>query len=476
VRALRDALPPAVWRAAIAVGLFAGVVYALSPLTVWFTLAMVVLVSQAAKGLTGSERRWVVGLLLLAIALRVLAVAILFASTDHSQVPFGVFFGDEEYYIRRSIWMRNIWLGLPLHTADLIYVFDETGLTSHLNVLAFLQILFGPAPYGAHLLGIAFYLTASVLLYRLARAAFGRLPALLGLLLVLFLPSLFAWSISALKEPLFFVMTALSIVLSAMAVRRRAWTVRVLCVIAIVALIVGLATLRQGGAVLSAVGLIGGLTLALLVTRPRLLLAIVIVVPIVVGAALSRPAMQVRVYAGIQAAARQHWGHVATRGYVYRLLDQRFYPELPDFTGRAVIDDMRFGESLRFVWRSFERYVTVPLPWEVQSRSALLYLPEQVIWYLLVVLAPAGVVLTLRRDPLVASLLISQALIAVVTVALTSGNVGTLVRHRGLALLYFLWLSAVALCEVIVWLQRATASAPWPQRPTYPHQEGLPCP
>ena len=37
---------------------------------------------------------------------------------------------------------------------------------------------------------------------------------------------------------------------------------------------------------------------------------------------------------------------------------------------------------------SVERYVTVPLPWEVQSLSALAYLPEQLVWY--GVVAPAG--------------------------------------------------------------------------------------
>ena len=62
-----------------------GVVYALSPLTVWFTLAMV-----AARALGVERADWHrtavgLGLLLVAIALRVLAVAGLFASTDHSR-------------------------------------------------------------------------------------------------------------------------------------------------------------------------------------------------------------------------------------------------------------------------------------------------------------------------------------------------------------------------------------------------------
>jgi hypothetical protein len=462
-----------VW--AVAAGVAAGVVYAMSPLTVWFTLAMIVLMRWASSGLSGSDRRWVLALLLVAIVLRVLAVAALFVTTDHGQVPFGVFFGDEEYYIRRSIWMRNIWLGLPLHTADLIYVFDETGLTSHLNVLALLQILVGPAPYGVHLLGIAFYLTASVLLYRAARAAFGRMPAVIGLLLVLYLPSLFAWSISALKEPLFFLMTASSIVLVIEAVRRPGWIARLALAGGVVALGVGLATLRQGGAVLGALGVTGGLLIALLVTRPRLLLVTVMILPVAVGATLSRPEMQVKVYGAVQSAARQHWGHVSTPGYVYRVLDARFYPDRLDFTGRAEIDDMQFGEALRFVWRSLQSYVTVPLPWDAQSRSALLYMPEQIVWYFLVALAPFGIVLAMRRDPLVASLLLAQALVAALTVALTSGNVGTLVRHRGLALPYFLWLSAVAFCDLVSRVRLAAAETPWPLPPPCSQEEGMPC-
>ena len=53
-------------------------------------------------------------LLVVAVVLRVVAVAALFALTNHAQVPFGSFFGDEEYFIKRSIWLRNVALGMPI--------------------------------------------------------------------------------------------------------------------------------------------------------------------------------------------------------------------------------------------------------------------------------------------------------------------------------------------------------------------------
>lgn len=440
-----EGLSPAAWRMAAAAGLAAGIVYVLSPLTMGFALVMVLLVRWAANDLTGSERRWIVAMLIVAIALRALAIAGLFASTDHDKVPFAVFFGDEEFYIRRSIWMRNLAFGLPLHTADLIYMFDETGRTSHLYVLAFAQALVGPSPYGVHLLGCTFFLSAAVLLYRQVRASFGRMPAAVGLTALLFLPSLFAWSVSALKEPLYFLLTASSVVLAAKLLHREAWRVRVGAALAVVLLAAAIETIRSAGGILSAAGVLGGLAIAMFVRRPRLLLVTVMVLPLALGAVLSRPSMQLAAYNAVQAAARQHWGHVATSGYVYRLLDRRFYPD------QSEISDMQFAEAGRFVVRAVERYITVPLPWEMQSKAMLAYLPEQVLWYLIVILAVPGVLVAMRRDVPVASLLLAHALVAALTVALTSGNVGTLVRHRGLALPYLLWLSAVAFCELVRW-------------------------
>jgi hypothetical protein len=436
-------IPVRIWRLSALAGVSLGIVYALSPLTVWFAAAMWLLVRYALAGLDGEERRWILTMLIAAIVLRVLAIGGLFVLTNHSQVPFGSFFGDEEYFIKRSIWLRNVALGIPIHGADLIYAFDEYSATSYLYVLAFLQVLVGPAPYGAHLLGAAFYLAGSVILYRIVRPAFGRMPALIGLGLLLFLPSLFAWSISALKEPVFFLLTVSSLALVIRIVRTPGAWRRVLAAGAVVAIAAAIETVRTAGGLLTAASVAGGLGFAALVQRPRLLIVSMIAVPVLAGAALAHPEVQVRAYGAVQAAARQHWGHVATPGYVYRVLDERFYPD------KSEIADMGFGEAARFVTRAIEQYLTVPLPWEVQSRPALAYVPEQIVWYILVALVPVGVVFGCRRDPLTAGLLFAHALVAAVSVALVSGNVGTLVRHRGLALPYLVWLSAVGACGLL---------------------------
>src|SRR5207302_1211121 len=161
--------------------------------------------------------------------------------------PFGIFFGDEEFFIRRSMSLRNLALGLPIHSADLIYAFDEVGQTSYLYVLAWLQVLIGPAPYGVHLVGAALYLAAAVLRFGMAAS----------------------------------------------------------------------------------------------LTRPRALIAAAVLTPIVLGAALSRPFVQVQAYRAVQRAAEQQQGHIHTAGYAYKTLDDRFYYSVRD------IDNMRFFEAAR---------------------------------------------------------------------------------------------------------------------------------
>jgi hypothetical protein len=457
------------WLTATSAALAIGVLYALSPLAVWFGLAAWAIVRWAGRGLPEDERRVIQSLLVIGIALRVAAVIGLFAITDHAKVPFATFFGDEAFFIRRSIWLRNIALGLPVHSADLIYTFDQVGQTSYLYVLALTQILVGPSPYGVHLLGIAFYLAATVLLYRFIRPTLGRMPALIGFVVLLFLPSLFAWSVSALKEPADMLLTASSLVAAVTMVRSPRWRSRVIAALVVVAVVFAADSFRRLGGLLTAASVVVGLVVAAVMMRPRLLLAAIVVVPIAIGLAGSRPAMQVRALDVIQQGAWQQQGHINTPWVVYKTLDDRFYFNTRD------IGDMGFAEAGRFVGRAIWAYLTVPLPWDVQSRSTLAYMPEQIAWYVLAALVPAGLLLSLRRDVLVTALLISYAAVWSFVIAITSGNVGTLIRHRSMAIPYLVWLSAVAGCELLCRFAAARrATIEWPGgRPAQTRTEGI---
>jgi len=436
------ARPSGQWGWIVCAGFIVGLVYTLSPLLVCFAIGMALVWRWASAGLPAEERRAVLALLAAAVVLRLVIVAGLFAFTNHATQPFGSLFGDEEYFIKRSLWMRSVALRIPLSAADFIYAYDSYSETSHLYVLTLIQILFGPSPYGAHLVGMLLYLAGAVMLFRTVRRSFGVTASLLGLLLLLFLPSLFAWSISALKEPLFFFVTSGVLALAVAAVRSPLWRWRIGAVglLGAAALVAG--TIRQGGMVIVAVGTLAGWGIAWALMRPRLAAAGLILMVAAAPIVLTRGRVQDQVAVGVRRAALAHWGHVNTAGYVYTVLDGRFYRD------RSSIRSMTLREGARFVTSAIVSYVTVPTPWQLKSRSALSFLPEQIVWYGLVLLAPIGLLVGLRRDVLVSSLLLAHTLVAAGLVALTSGNVGTLVRHRGLAVPFLIWFSALGACEL----------------------------
>lgn len=445
----------------VGAGLVLAVLYSASPLTAWVVAAGLVFCSMAGRGLPPSERRLLVAVLAAALATRVAFVGIRFLVDipHHNDLSVGALAGDEAYYLSRALRARDIALGLAHTTYDYFVATDEYGRTSYLGLLTALQVVFGPTPYSMRLLNALMFVAAATLLFRAVRPAFGALPAFTGLITILFLPSLFVSSVSLLKESLYFLAASALFTAFARAARgRRATDVAPAVALAVVCAF-ALNDLRRGAAVLTALGIGTGLAIRVVaVSRGRLIAA--------AGAcllagtlALAQPAIQSRVLDGVASAARAHAGHVFTVGHAYKLLDDGFYvhPQEPSaLTG---------PQAARFVWRAAISFISTPLPWEMRSLSEQAFLPEHLLWYVMLVLLAPGVRAGWARDPFITSLLLGYALPTAAALAFTNGNVGTLLRLRGLVTPYLVWLSALGLCavgEAIARRSRASGS-PGPQ-------------
>ncbi len=211
-----------------------------------------------------------------------------------------------------------------------------------------------------------------------------------------------------------------------------------------------LQTLREGGLALTVAGMVGGSVLAYVLPRPRVLVAACLALPLVIALAFTRPAVQDRAWGLMHDAALKHWGLINTPGLTYQLMEPQFYEDRRAIQAMTVADAARY--SIRAVWS----YLTVPLPWNIESRAALAFLPEQMIWYALVLLIPVGIVAGLKRDVVLTALLLAHGCALALIVALSGGNIGTLVRHRGLALPYFAWICGLGAAEVGLFLQSSS--------------------
>lgn len=440
-----------VW--ALVCGLVLGVVYTLSPLTVLCGVVFVFIVGWGSRDLAPRERRWFLTLVTLAVVARLILVGGLFLSANPAQ-PYATFFGDEELFKNRSVWIRNLSLGLSVSPADIIYADEETGRSSYLFILALVQALVGNAPYGAHVLNITLFATSVIALFRVVRPVFGSIVAMSGLAVLLYLPTLFLWSSSALKEPVYIFVAVAELICVLYVARGKRWWHRALAAVAVVATALALESVRKGGALVALAGAMTALAVSFALTRPKVLVTGVIGVPLVAALVLSTPAVQRRLLYQVRQAAVYHAGHLQTAGYSYQILDPRYYENRI-----LLVRTLPPKAAAEFMVRSIVSYVTEPLPWKGDSTFLRMYVPEQMAWWVMVGLLPFGVIAGLRRDTVLTMALVSHGAMIAIVVALTSGNAGTLVRHRGLVLPYVVWLSALGAVAIARWMITHQSSA-----------------
>ncbi|HYE87789.1 MAG TPA: hypothetical protein VEA16_15605 [Vicinamibacterales bacterium] len=422
-----------------------------SPLLVCAAIATPFCLSWCGRGLPPAERRFLIATLSAGLLVRVALVAAQFIEglPWHNDMTVGALAGDESYYLSRALRVRDLMAGYAATKYDYFVANDDYGQTSYLTLLTWLQVVFGPTPYSLKVVNGLLYVCGAALLFRMARTAFGVLPSFIGLMILLFLPSLLFSSVSLLKESLYFCVSAVFITASWWVVRqvhRRDWPRLVqLGTLSAVSLLI-LDGLRRGALVLMAGGLLLGLVLwAAGLSRARIVVGAA-VAALAIAAIVVVPPVHDRFMRGVETAAKMHAGHVFTVGHVYKLMDEHFYvtPHAP------AAWDLRLtgAQAMRFLGRGAISFFVTPWPWQMRSTGELALLPEHMLWYVLVAMLPFGIAAGWRLDPLATALLLGFAIPTAAVVALTNGNVGTLFRLRGLATPYLLWISSVGLCFV----------------------------
>jgi hypothetical protein len=445
--------------ASIAAGVTIGLVYTASPLSFLAIALFPVVAWFAVRGFHASDARTILIILTAGFAVRLAVIAALFVSGIplHNDLSVGALTGDEAYNVSRALRARDVLLGMATSKYDYVIAYDEYGRSSYLTFLTMLQTLLGPAPFGIKALNALLFIVGAVLLYRVVRRAYGALPAAMGLAVLLFIPTLLYSSTSTLKESAYFLTTAACLVGFIAIIRAHSLTGRVAAAAVLIGGLWILSDLRRAGAGLAIAGLgVGVVSYVMMQTTPRRVIA-ACVVTVALLAVWLVPSVNARVIAGVTEAAKVHSGHVFTVGHSYQLLDPGFYytPAAPSASSLALTDD----HAARFLIRSAYTFVLTPLPWEMRSRSELALLPEQLLWYFILLCLPAGLIAGWRRDRLVTALLIGYVLPTAVVLAVTNGNVGTLVRLRGLITPYLLWVSALGCCVLLERLAERRAAA-----------------
>jgi len=438
-----------------------GAAFTASPLSLIAVAGAIAVIAFAGRGLPHEERRLLMIVLGVALAARlVIVLGLVVLGLPHlNDLAVGSLRGDDAYYLGRAIRTRDILFNFGNGKYDYFVVLDEYGQTSYLNVLSAIQIVFGPTPFSMRLVNAVFFVAGAVLLFRAARPAFGPTAAFSALVLLLFLPSLMWSSISLLKESLYFFSCAL-LLYCAIRIAHAPRPAKLLAFVALGASGAWLmADLRRDALTLLGSGLAVAIVIRVVaVTRARLLTVTALAI-FAATILLTQSSIQARAAASIESLARIHGGHVFTVGHPYKLLEDEFYAIPADPGGWSI--DLTPAQAGRFVVRAAASFLVTPWPWQMSSLGELALLPEQLVWYLLLIGLPAGLVAGWRRDAMTTSLFIGYVLPTAVALALTNGNIGTLMRMRGLVTPYLMWvgvLGIIAMADAALRLRRSQST------------------
>ena len=208
-------------------GVLAGAIYTVSPLTVWTAALALVVFRFAGVGLPESETRALKIILSVALFVRLAAIGGLFLvnTPKHDDGAVSMLSGDEAYGMSRALRTRDVVMGVATNQYDYFVAYDEYGNNSYISRLTAIQLMFGPTPYSMRLFNSVLFTIGAVLLFRVARAGFGPLAAAGGLIVMLFVPTLFLWSISLLKESSYLLGSALVLSVVALVAFGLIWAV-----------------------------------------------------------------------------------------------------------------------------------------------------------------------------------------------------------------------------------------------------------
>src|SRR5438045_4903505 len=161
--------------ASIGIGVLAGGIYTVSPLTVWVFALGVAVFRLGGLGLAKSERRTLNVVLALALLVRLLVIGAVFLvnTPTHDDESVGVLSGDEAYGLSRALRTRDVVLGSATNQYDYFVAYDEYGRNAYIGFLTGIQLLFGPTPYSMRLLNSVLFMIGAILLFRFPRAGFG---------------------------------------------------------------------------------------------------------------------------------------------------------------------------------------------------------------------------------------------------------------------------------------------------------------
>jgi len=325
-------------------------------------------------------------------------------------------FGDSGYYTFRSWWLSQLAQGIELPKEVFKEAFVHYGTSNFLRVLAVFHSLFGFSPISSTLINCYLGSLTALFTFDMTKIMFNPRVAKLSSALVMFFPSLFIWSLTNLKETfvIFILILTLYSFIKFYSTRKKLYIFLLFISIAL------LPGLRQGILILMLIILSFTTFIIWKNTKFKkmiLVLGLCLLVLINFGSVIHY------LHKTMIHIANYHKGVVSTGGYVYHLLDSKYY------IGENV-RNITYTDFIKMIPKGIIHFSFEPFPWHIKSLSMFLAYSQMLLWYLMAPLSFIGVVIALRYCPRKCMIFIIYLIFTTLFLSLSGGNIGTDFRHR----------------------------------------------
>lgn len=425
-------------------GVLLGLFSAVSPSS-FIILAALALVSWAMySGLPQEDRDFVIGVFLAGVAIRMIFSALfyylyLLPGRLNFIAPDGETYSQQAWYISNVLAGRSLY---AIPTPEFIFsnFFEhvnyyagripavgeyEIGLATYF--MAFLYTIFGYVPLAFKMINSILSGLSVIIVYDIAKSIFGRKTAFLSMLLVMFWPTIMIFSATNLKDPaiIFFLCLHIWAMLKSQKEVRLVYVATAgisLVMILMLRTHIALILLATAGIFFS-----GSLMIRL---KPAIRAAAAILIVIVI---LS-PAIQDIFWKGINTMLTKQEGFSYVKGGTS---NYKIYPEAFYRSGGRAREISTVGLILSY-FKGVSYFMFSPFPWQTKSFQLLWGALLNMLWYIAFAFSIKGAAVAfkcVRREFLYIGIFL---FIMISVFALTSGNIGTVCRHRDMVVPFFL--------------------------------------
>ena len=433
-------------------GVFIGLFTAFSPGTLFVLVITALIIFIMRRSFAEEELSFILWLFIFGLAARIVFTALthLFLQITHIGLHnwFGYkivdLFGDSGYYSIKSLWFAEVVQNKLKNPDFLIHkiIFQTYASGYYLWLLGLFHYFFGFSPVAIKFLNCIVGALSAVFIYMLSKEIFGLKTAKVAAVLVMFFPSSFLWSTTNLKEPPFIL--AITIMLWAYVRFYKSRKLKYL--IWLIFSLVLQAIIRDQPVFLWS--LIFLLITSFIIWRAKFIKKIIIIlIPCIFFSIFLSKKVNFESIAHntIIKLAKRQVGYSAQREPHYKTLPDKYYF---DSEKKVSVEYVTYPEFTKSFFKGWVYFMLKPFPWEITTLMRLAAYSQAVLWYFLLFFSIVGMLYALRYSPRYATVLLAYLFFMTSLFALSSGNIGTALRHRDMVSAIYLIFSAVGLISV----------------------------